>query len=323
MSIAVAGTILVDKINEIEVYPKVGELTEIHSVKYAIGGCVPNVAADLKKLSAATEVKAIGCVGDDYFGKFVLNELSSRKIDISSVRILKEKVTGFTEVMSINGGQRTFFSYSGANDFFCERDIELNAANIELLHLGYFLLLRCIDSGDGVRILKEAKRRGIKTSIDLVSNHSEKYINVLSCLPFTDNLIINEIEAANLLRAEIPKSVHQTKKIAEELLHEGVCERVIIHCAEYSICVSSDGCTVLPSYSLPNLYIKGTTGAGDAFCAGCLLGIYNKKSDMEILNMATAAATLSLREADSVNGLSDINDALEYCCRFERRKICW
>ena len=47
--ITVAGTVIVDKINEISAYPQSGELTQIRSVQKAIGGCVPNVALDLKR----------------------------------------------------------------------------------------------------------------------------------------------------------------------------------------------------------------------------------------------------------------------------------
>ena len=48
--IAVAGSILVDKINLIVAYPKVGELTQIQNISKAVGGCVPNVGIDLKKI---------------------------------------------------------------------------------------------------------------------------------------------------------------------------------------------------------------------------------------------------------------------------------
>ena len=49
--IAVAGTVIVDKINEISAYPGLGQLTQIRSIQNAIGGCVPNVAVDLKKIA--------------------------------------------------------------------------------------------------------------------------------------------------------------------------------------------------------------------------------------------------------------------------------
>ena len=67
--ISVAGTVLIDKINEISAYPKSGELTKINSVKLAVGGCVPNVACDLKKIRPKMDVYAIGKIGDDADGK--------------------------------------------------------------------------------------------------------------------------------------------------------------------------------------------------------------------------------------------------------------
>ena len=46
--IAVAGTVLLDKINEISKYPNSGELTQILSLNKAVGGLVPNVGVDIK-----------------------------------------------------------------------------------------------------------------------------------------------------------------------------------------------------------------------------------------------------------------------------------
>ena len=55
--IAVAGSILVDKINEIRAYPQSGELTQIVNLEKSVGGCVPNVALDLKKICPESFLK--------------------------------------------------------------------------------------------------------------------------------------------------------------------------------------------------------------------------------------------------------------------------
>ena len=59
----------------------------------------------------------------------------------------------------------------------------------------------------------------------------------------------------------------------------------------------------MPSLDLPEGYIKGSVGAGDAFCAGCLYGIYNGYSDRRILEFASGAAAMSLCREDSVSGM--------------------
>ena len=112
--IAVAGSILVDNINEISAYPKAGELTKIKNVQKSVGGCVPNVAIDLKRICPDLAVKAVGKIGADENGEYVKEILFNNGVDIENVSVGEEK-TSFTEVMSVTGGQRTFFTYAGAS----------------------------------------------------------------------------------------------------------------------------------------------------------------------------------------------------------------
>ena len=140
--IAVAGTIIVDKINEISAYPGIGELTQIRSIQNAIGGCVPNVALDLKKIAPQLNISAIGTIGDDMEGAFVTDILTSADLDVSGMKVKAGEKTSFTDVMSIPGGQRTFFTYPGASANFGVDDIKFDSLNAKILHLGYFLLLQ-------------------------------------------------------------------------------------------------------------------------------------------------------------------------------------
>ena len=80
--IAVAGTILVDALNEITAYPQAGELTQIQKVSRAVGGCVPNVAIDIKRVAPNFKVWAMGRVGNDDNGAFVKNGLNLNGVDI-------------------------------------------------------------------------------------------------------------------------------------------------------------------------------------------------------------------------------------------------
>ena len=318
--IAVAGSILVDKLNEISAYPKEGELAQIRKTGLSAGGCVPNVAIGLKKISPELAVYAVGVTGSDEEGKYVTGCLKNNGVDARYVSVNDEK-TSFTEVMSVSGGQRTFFTYAGASAQFGYADVPFEKLNVRMLHLGYFLLLNKVDGGDGLRILGRAKECGIKTSIDLVSENSDRYALVLPCLKHTDNLIINEIEAAKL--TGISPELKNMRAVCEKLKDYGVKERVIIHCPEYGVCLSESGFTVVPSYDLPQGYIQGTTGAGDAFCAGALTAIYVEKTDEEILQFASACAVAALSAVDATSGLKSKEEILETCKDFKRKKICW
>ncbi len=315
--IAVAGSVLVDKINEIKAYPESGELTQIVSLEKSVGGCVPNVALDLKKICPDMDITAIGKIGADEDGIFVSKVLSDEGVDVSGFVISNEKNTSFTEVMSVINGQRTFFCYPGASAEFGYIDFDFEKLNCKILHLGYFLLLEKVDGGEGIEILKEISKLGIKTSIDLVSENSERYNIVIPCLKYTDYLIINEMEAGKL--AGIEPTDDNIEKIAYRLKELGVREKVVIHMPDYAVCLSEEGYTVVNSYSLPKDYIKGTTGAGDAFCAGTLIGIYKGWSDKEILEFGSAAAVMALGKADATSGLATESEIRKFCQQFERK----
>ena len=318
--IAIAGSILVDKINEIGSYPSVGELTQIRAVKRAVGGCVPNVAIDLKTLSPETDIYAIGKVGQDDEKTFLLHELGDRGIDLTGIRVSRKERTSLTEVMSIVGGQRTFFTYPGASADFGLSDIDFHSFKADMLHLGYFLLLDKVDNGDGEKILAKAKSLGIKTSIDLVSENSDRYKLVIPCLKYTDNVIINESEAGKI--AEIEPKRENLKAICEKIMGFGIGERVIIHMPALAVCLAKDGSyTEIPSYKLPAGFIKGTTGAGDAFCAGALLAIYLGKSDEQILSIASRAAVGALSAADAVSGMKSLSELEALCASMPFQSI--
>ena len=317
--IAVAGSILVDDINEISAYPQAGELTKIKSVQKSVGGCVPNVAIDLKRICPNLIVKAVGKVGDDENGVYVKEVLTKNGVETTGVLTGKEK-TSFTQVMSVTGGQRTFFTYAGASADFGVNDVDFDGLNVKMLHLGYFLLLDKIDGGDGLATLKKAKENGVKTSIDLVSENSDRYSIVLPCLPYVDNLIINEVEASGL--TGLAPTRENLVEMATKLKGYGVTERVIIHTPEVGVCVSENGVQLIPAYDLPANFIVGTTGAGDAFCAGALLGIYQGKSDKEILEFASASAVSALSSADATSGLRTEKEINELCKGFKRKELC-
>ena len=316
--IAVAGSVLVDKINEIKAYPQSGELTQIVGLEKAVGGCVPNVALDLKKICPELNVKAIGKVGNDEDGAYVSNVLSQGGVDVSGFVVSEEDSTSFTEVMSVINGQRTFFTYPGTSADFGYNDIDFENLDSSILHLGYFLLLEKVDQGEGIQILQKAQEMGIKTSIDLVSENSDRYSLILSCLPYTNYLIINEIEAGKLTNTD--PTDDNLEEIARKLKALGVSDKVVIHKPDFAVCLSNDGYTVVNSYSLPDGYIKGTTGAGDAFCAGTLIGIYKEWSDTEILEFASGCAVMALGKADATSGLLTEEEIKEYCKQFERKK---
>jgi len=306
--IAVAGTTLIDKVYGIAAYPAEGELTHIRSIDMAFGGIVPNTGVGLKVLRPELDVYGITRLGEDAEGHIIENFLKSKGLDTTGITFAEGEKSAFTDVMSIVGGQRTFFTYPGATAKFGCDDIPWDTLNVKMLHLGYFLLLDAVDNGEGYKILKKASEMGIKTSIDVVSENSDRYKIIVPCLPFVDYLIINETESARI--TDMSPDEDNLVNVAKKLLDMGVRECVIIHTPTYGVIVRKDGAvTELAPWKKPEGFIKGTVGAGDAYCAGALVGIYEGRDDRTILEYATLAAASSLRAPDATSGM-DTLDAL-------------
>ncbi len=308
--IVVAGSVIVDKIHEIDVYPKESQLTQIRRTSRALGGLVPNAGRDIRILDPSVPVLAFGRVGDDDDGRFARAELEARGIDAADIRMDASAGTSTTVVMSVPGGERTFFVYPGAGDNWGYDDFPFARIGPgDIILLGYFLLLKRIDAGDGLRILKELVRRGAKTAVDLVTEDSDRYPLVRACLPFVDYLIVNEVEAARI--AGLPAD-DDRRAIAAALLDEGVRERVVIHEPMRGVTLAKDGrYAEVRSFRLPEGFVKGKTGAGDAFCAGALLSIYQGLSDEEILANGATAAVGSLSAPGATEGMKTLGELKE------------
>jgi len=74
---------------------------------------------------------------------------------------------------------------------------------------------------------------------------------------------------------------------------------------------------------LPSGYIKGSVGAGDAFCAACIYCLY-KGIDIEtMLELASCAAACNLSESDSISGMKPLAEIMRMNKEMERAKKSW
>lgn len=325
-SIVFCGSLLVDEVKLITAWPEQGMLVPIKSVSRAVGGSVCNTGIDLKTLDPSINVKAVGKVGRDSNGDFVEHTLSSRGIDISGISRVDGTPTSFTDVMTVDGtGERTFFNMHGADSTLTPEDIDVGALGCDILHFGYLLLLDGMDEADeqygtkAARLLAQAQAAGIKTSIDVVSEQSERFARIVRpALKYCDYAIVNEVEGSLATGAE--KS--DMRAICEGLLDLGVRERVAVHCPNAGVTMGRGGdFTAVASLELPKGWIRGSVGAGDAFCAGMLYAIMKDLPPEESLRLASCSAACNLAAPDSISGAKPLAETMALDARFPRQKL--
>lgn len=132
----------------------------------------------------------------------------------------------------------------------------------------------------------------------------------MPALKYCNYAIINELEACNTwnIPAYTDDGVLNRDNIRlalKNMIKAGVKDKAVIHSKECSFVMDakSGEVTEVASLKIPKEEIKGSVGAGDAFCAGCLYGIYNGFSDKQLLEFASSTAACNLFSVNSIDGM--------------------
>jgi sugar/nucleoside kinase (ribokinase family) len=327
------GNWIIDQVKIIDVYPQPEQLGNIRSQSEGTGGAPYNVLIDLAKSGVPFPLFAAGLVGDDPLGQRILADCKRHRIDTRNLAPTKKAPTSYTDVMTEQGhGRRTFFHARGANALWRGTDLNFERVPARIFHLGYLLLLDALDEPDArfgtqaARMLAAAHAAGLKTSVDVVSEDSERFPKVVNpALKHVDYCILNEIEAGKTTGFKIRQEGGRLDGVALRhaagaLLQQGVKELVVIHFPEGAFARTRRGEDVWQSsLKLPPAYIGGTAGAGDAFCAGVLLGLHEGWELPRSLLTGVCIAAASLSDPTCTAGVKSLGHSLGLAKRFGLR----
>lgn len=332
--IACGGIWVVDLVKVVDNYPAENSIAYISGESMGGGGCAHNVTLNLARFDANLALYAVGLIGDDAFGDYLVNVCRQfPNINLEQLSRTRLDKTSYTDVISVKStGSRTFFHYPGTNRLFSPDLVDLDRLPVEMFHLGYLLLLEAMDQPDAqfqtvaARFLAQLQSRNIKTSIDLISEDSSRFTGIVPpALKFTDYCIINDFEAERLSGIPLRRGDRllpgNLKKIAAAILEFGVKDLVVIHFPEGAYLLSKGGRELLqPSLDLPEDFIVGSTGAGDSFCAGMLYGLYQGWDCDQTLRFAVCAGGMNLSDLTTTGGIKSWEEVFRMGERFPYRK---
>jgi len=319
------GNWIVDQVKLIDVYPQREQLANIRSqTRQGTGGAPYNVVIDLARIGAGFPLMGAGLVGKDALGDAILRDCRQHRIDTQFLRATADADTSYTDVMTEQTeGRRTFFHYRGANALWRGDDLNFSRTKAAIFHLGYLLLLDALDQPDAkfgtkaARLLNAAQQAGLKTSVDVVSEDSDRFGKIVNpALKYVDYCILNEIEAGKTTGFKVRLldgrlDTVALRHAAGALLQQGVRELVIIHFPEGAFARTRKGEDIWQSsLKLPEKYVRGTAGAGDAFCAGVLMGLHEHWDLPRCLQTGVCVAAASLSDPTCTAGVKPLKDCL-------------
>jgi sugar/nucleoside kinase (ribokinase family) len=312
-----AGNWIIDHVKIIDVWPREETLANIISEEQGTGGSAYNVLVDLARFGLGIPLAGLGLVGDDESGRAIREHARRLRIDDRLLRTVPGVPTSYTDVFTVRStGKRTFCHNRGANALLGPQHFPAAGIDSRLVNIGYLLLLDGMDAEDreygtaAARVLARLREAGITTSIDVVSEDSDRFARIVTpALVHADYATINEIEAGRTTGHDLRPSGGRLDRAAialsaREFLRRGVKRRVVIHAPElvHALDASGEECWQ-PTHRVPQEEIAGTVGAGDAFLAGVLVGIHEGWPIEKSLRFANAAAVSCLRHPTTTEGV--------------------
>lgn len=305
MDVACLGIIVADIMGKtIEKMPEPGKLKIFNQMGLHPGGCATNTAIGLSKLG--TNVGVMGKIGRDIFGEFILKKLNDHRVDISGIKYTDKKSTSFTFAVINKKGERGFFHYIGADEELKFEDVDFNLIKeCKILHVAGFYLMPQFEGGPIAKVLRETKKYGITTTLDTAWNSEVKNWQELiePCLPYVD-VILPAIEEAKMFTGK-----NREIDIANYLLDSGV--KVV------GLKMGKKGCYIksrkeeiyLPAYPVK---VVDTSGAGDAFVVGFLMGMLKGWSLRRTAKFANAVGALCVQAIGCTAGIKSLKQTLNF-----------
>jgi len=309
--VVVLGIVCADVIaRPVNSMPGRGLLVPIDQLELHTGGCATNIGIDLAHLGVVCSV--LGKIGCDGFGDFVLHTLEQEGVDTSGLRRADGVQTSATVVLVGPDGERSFLHCLGANATFVSEDVDMELVrSADILVVAGSLLMPKLDGEPTAEILRAARECGTVTLLDTAWDASGRWMkSIETCLPFCDYFLPSEVEAAMLSGVTAPEAMaasfvaHGARNVIIKLGDKGCLLR------------TEDG--VIEHVAAPAVLALDTTGAGDAFVAGFMLGLVHGWNASRCAHVAVTVGAMCVTATGASSGVRSFAETVQV---MERRGL--
>ncbi len=298
--IVVVGSLNMDLIGQSSRIPIPGETVLGHHFSTAAGGKGANQAVAAARLGA--QVTMIGCVGQDTYGKTLIQGLQDDHIDTRFVRMDKKAHTGVAFIQVSDDGENSILVISGANWQLNKEDIVKAASTIANADLLMLQLETPLD------VVEYAVETAVSHKVPILLNPAPARQLPQSLLANITYLIPNESETA--LLTGLPVTGLDSVKTAVAQLKQTGVDNVIITLGSQGAYLFAKN-EELHILAFP-VEVVDTTAAGDAFNAGFGVAVAEKRPLAEAMRFATAAGALATTKLGAQPSLPTRKELLRF-----------
>ncbi len=300
--VAAVGVHIVDVLaRPVEHIPEGQDTVLVEQIRITAAGSAAGTAVDLVKLGA--EVSCHGAIGDDELGDFLLAVLGRHGVDTAGLARRTGEQTAASILPIRPDGGRPSFHVPGANLTVSPADVAPEAVlRAKAVHLGGMDVTFGLNDPGFLALLDRARAGGTVVTMDLLSNMPDLLTAAKAFLPHVDYVLPNLEQALAMTGAA------DAEGAAEALLAEGVRGALITLGGDGSLVATADGVRErVPALEVP---VRDTTGCGDAYCAGFIVGLLHGRDVLTAARWGTAAAAKTATGLGSDAGITGLDDIL-------------
>ena len=279
--VTVIGSSSMDLVVTSNIRPGAGETVLGESFKTVPGGKGANQAVAAARLGA--DVSMIGCVGEDHYGKAILENFKSNGVSVENVKPVTESDSGTAHII-LAEGDNSIVVVKGANDYITPDYVEKAKEKIK--------------EADIVLIQQE------------IPEETVEYVAQL-CQELKVPLLLNPAPARPLKAEVIEQVSYITPNEHEaELLFEGKEKEEVLKQYPNKLFITEgkqgvryfngEKEVVVPSYQVETV---DTTGAGDTFNAALAVALAEEMGFKKGIQFANRAASLSVTKFGAQGGM--------------------
>jgi sugar/nucleoside kinase (ribokinase family) len=275
----------------------------IDELTLAVSGAAGVAAIAAAKMGLKT--RAVGGVGEDLMGDWVLERLRHFGVDISMMQHKPGWKTSSSIVTTRADGSRPALHMKGATGSFVvdEKDFA-KIADAKVVHLGGIGLMDAMDGEPNARLSRYAKEHGCITTVDIFAGSRDDLPDVAAVLPYTD-YFIPSIEEAQAL-----SGIEDLEDCTKFFHDYGVACCVFTLGADGAYYSHVDGTRFrVPAFDVE---VKCTCGCGDAFDSGFAVALCHEFDPDTAVRFAQATAALNATGLGSQAGVESFEHTLNF-----------
>jgi sugar/nucleoside kinase (ribokinase family) len=252
----------------------------VEEIRATAAGTAGGTALTLAKLGART--RSAGAIGTDALGDLLVTLLEQGGVDTTMLVRRTDAQTSASVLPIRPNGDRPAFHVIGANASYTPADVDRAAlAEADHLHLGG---PEFMGGEPAAEILRAARESNTTTSVDLLAPGDPGVLEWIgAALPHVDYLLPNDEQLLGF--------TGETDLVvaARALIARGVGVVAVTRGAQGAVVVDADAVVEIPAYAVTPV---DTTGCGDAFSAGFVVGRTLGRDLADAARLGCAAASL-------------------------------